>query len=211
MIYELRAYTLVPGAQAPYLKLSAEMGRKIRGDRYGKLEGYWTTEFGQLNQVVHLWSYADLNERDRLRAELGKNEEWTQGYLAQARPMVLAQENKVLTPQAPLKPPADDGHVYELRSYRCQPGRAGEWLGHFKGILPVRETYSRNVGLWQTEVGQLNEVVHLWAYRDLNERAAVRAKALQDPAWQAFLVKGTPLLAEMRSVILNPAPHSPMK
>jgi hypothetical protein len=211
MVYELRAYTLVPGTQGRYLKLAAEVGRKIRGDRYGKLEGFWTTEFGLLNQVVHLWSYADLNERDRLRAELGKNEEWTKSYLSQTRPMVLAQENKILAPQAPLKPPADDGHLYELRSYRCHPGQASEWLGHFKAILPVREKYSRNVGLWQSEIGQLNEVVHLWGYRDLNERAAVRAKVMQDPEWQAFLAKGYPLLAEMRSVILSPAPHSPMK
>jgi hypothetical protein len=211
MIHELRAYTLVPGTPGQYLKQAAEVGRKIRGDRYGKLEGFWTTEFGLLNQVVHLWSYADLNERDRLRAELGKNEEWTKSYLPQTRAMVLAQENKILSPQLPVKPPAGDGHLYELRSYRAHAGKAGEWLGHFMAILPVREKYSRNVGLWQTELGQLNEVVHLWAYRDLNERAAVRAKVMQDPEWQAFLAKGYPLLAEMRSVILSPAPHSPMK
>jgi hypothetical protein len=211
MIYELRAYTLAPGTQGPYLTLAAELGRKIRGDRYGKLEGFWTTEFGLLNQVVHLWGYADLNERDRLRAELSKNEEWTKTYMPQTRGMVLAQENKILSPQVELKPPVGDGHLYELRWYRCHTGRAAEWLGHFKAILPVREKYSRNVGLWQTDVGQLNEVVHLWAYRDLNERAAVRAKVGQDPDWQAFLAKSSALLAEMRSVILNPAPHSPMR
>jgi hypothetical protein len=60
-------------------------------------------------------------------------------------------------------------------------------------------------------MGQLNEVVHLWVYRDLNERAAVRAKTSQDPQWQAFLSKGYPLLVEMKSVILSPAPHSPMR
>ena len=55
MIYELRTYTLVPGKQAEYLKLSGDVGRKARGDKYGKLEGHWFTEFGTLNQVVHLW------------------------------------------------------------------------------------------------------------------------------------------------------------
>lgn len=44
MIHELRRYTLRPGTQAEYLKHSTEVGRKIRGDRYGKLEGYWTAE-----------------------------------------------------------------------------------------------------------------------------------------------------------------------
>jgi hypothetical protein len=211
VIYELRTYTLLPGKQTEYLKLSGGVGRKARGDNYGKLEGFWTTESGTLNQVVHLWAYPDLNERDRLRGELSRNEEWTNGYLPQIRSMLMAQENKILSAQVPLKPPASDGNIYELRTYRTPVGKAGEWLGHFKGILPTREKYSKNVGLWQTEMGQLNEVVHLWAYQDLTERAAVRGKVMQDPEWQAFLAKGYPLLLEMKSIILSPAAHSPMK
>ncbi len=211
MIHELRTYTLVPGTQAQYLKLNAEISRPTRGDKYGKLEGSWTTEFGTLNQFVHLWSYPSFEERERLRAELQKNTDWTQGYIPKIHPMLLAQENKILSAVLPLKPPAEAGHVYELRTYRTHVGKAGEWLGHYKAIMPVREKYSKNVGLWQTEVAQLNEVIHLWAYRDLNDRAAVRAKAFQDPEWQAFIGKATPLLAEMRSIVLNPAPASPMK
>jgi hypothetical protein len=211
MINELRAYTVVPGKLNDYLKLSSEVGRKVRGDRYGKLEGFWFTEFGTLNQVVHLWTYPDLNERDRLRGELQKNEEWTKGYLPQNRSLILAQQNRILSPVLPLAPPADPGHVYELRWYRAHVGRVGEWLSYFKEIMPVREKYSKNVGVWQTEAGPLNEAVHLWAYRDLNERAAVRGRVLHDPAWQEFLKKSAPCLAEMSSIILMPAPHSPMK
>ncbi|HEV8142838.1 MAG TPA: NIPSNAP family protein, partial [Methylomirabilota bacterium] len=80
MIFELRAYTLHPGKLPEYLKLNAEVGRKIRGDNYGKFEGGWTSEFGTLNQYVHLWSYADLNERERLRGELAKNPAWATEY-----------------------------------------------------------------------------------------------------------------------------------
>ena len=211
MIYELRTYTLLPGKQGEYLKLSGTVSRAIRGDNYGKLEGFWYTEFGTLNQLVHLWSYADLNERERLRAALSQNERWLKEYVPQIRPLLLAQENKILSAQLPLKPPASEGNVYELRTYRAPVGRVGEWLANFKGIMPVREKYSKNVGLWQTEAGQLNEAVHLWAYRDLNDRAAVRAKVVQDPEWQAFLGKGAGLLLEMKSIVLNPAPFSPMK
>jgi len=158
MIYELRTYTLAPGKQGEYLKLNSEIGRPIRGDKYGKLEGSWTSEFGTLNQYVHLWAYADLVERERLRGELAKNEAWSRDYVSKIRPLLLAQENKILSAQLPLKPPADAGHIYELRTYRTQVGRAGEWLGHFKAIMPVREKYSKNVGVFQTEVAQLNEV-----------------------------------------------------
>ncbi len=77
--------------------------------------------------------------------------------------------------------------------------------------MPAREKYMRRVGLWQTEIAQLNEVVHMWVYRDLNERAAARARLAQDPAWQSFLPKSAPLLAHMQAIVLYPSPHSPMK
>ena len=211
MIYELRTYTLQPGTQAQYVKQSGEVGRNIRGDNYGKFEGGWTTEFGTLNQYVHLWSYADLNERERLRGELAKNEAWAREYLPISRPMMLAQENKLLKPVVPLTPPSDTGNVYELRWYRAHVGKAGEWLDLFKAVLPTRDKYTRRVGLWQTESGQLNEVVHMWVYKDLNDRAASRAKMATDPAWQAFIAKSPALLQQMQSIVLIPVPHSPMK
>ncbi|HXH83173.1 MAG TPA: NIPSNAP family protein [Candidatus Tectomicrobia bacterium] len=211
MIYELRTYTLAPGTQAKYIQLSAEVGRKARGDRYGTLEGHWYSEFGTLNQAVHLWSYPDLNERDRLRAELAKNEEWTKGYLPQTRGMIVAQENKILSAAVPLTPPTDSGNIYELRWYRTQVGKAAEWIGLFKGILPTREKYMRRVGVWTSEIGSLNEVVHMWVFKSLDERAAQRAKMAQDPEWQKFLAASTSLLVHMQATILNPSPHSPMR
>ncbi len=214
MIYELRTYTLIPGTQAEYLRLSRDVGRKIRGDRFGKLEGSWTTEFGTLNQYVHLWSFADLNERERLRAALAKDERWTKEYFPHSRAMLLAQENKILyaADGVPLTPPIGGGrHVYELRTYRTHVGKAPEWIGHFKVGLKAREKYSKIVGLWSTDIAQLNQVVHLWAYSDLNQRAEARAKALQDPEWKAFLATGGPLLIEMQSAILNPAEFSPLQ
>ncbi|MDG2286667.1 MAG: NIPSNAP family protein, partial [Alphaproteobacteria bacterium] len=41
--------------------------------------------------------------------------------------------------------------------------------------------------MWQTDTGQPNEVSHLWAYKDLNDRAKCRAAAAADPDWQEFL------------------------
>src|SRR5216117_3439056 len=134
MIYELRTYTLQPGKQGEYLKLNAEVGRKIRGDNYGKFEGGWTAEFGMLNQYVHLWSYADLNERERLRGELAKNQQWAKEYVANIRPLLLAQENKILSSVTPFKPPTDSGNIYELPWYRAHPGKLGEWLNLAKGV-----------------------------------------------------------------------------
>jgi len=78
-------------------------------------------------------------------------------------------------------------------------------------VQPVREKYSKRVGLWQTEIAQLNEVAHMWVYRDATERAAVRARLMQDSDFRQFLSAATPLLVHMQSIILSPTSFSPMK
>ncbi len=90
-------------------------------------------------------------------------------------------------------------------------GGLPEWVGHFTKTLPVREKYSKIVGLWTAEAPQINEVLHIWAYPDLNARAAVRAACMQDPGWQEFLKASSGLLEEMNSTVMLPAPHSPLK
>ena len=63
MIHELRQYQLKPGKLAEYLQHAETIGRPARGNNYGVNHGYWTVEFGALNQVWHIWSYASLDER----------------------------------------------------------------------------------------------------------------------------------------------------
>ena len=81
MIYELRTYTVKPGGVGEMVKAASTVSKDIRGNNFGKLEGYWSTEIGPLNQVLHMWSYSDLNERAKLRAELAKNARWASEYL----------------------------------------------------------------------------------------------------------------------------------
>jgi hypothetical protein len=212
MLYELRTYTVRPGTLGDMVKAAGTVARDIRGNDFGKLEGYWSTEIGPLNQVMHLWSFSDFAERARLRAELAKNPRWTGEYIPLIRPLMLRQEIRLLNAIRPPVAPASTGNIYELRNYRAKPGGAvRQWLDAFTAVLPEREKYSKIVALWQTEAGQPNEVCHLWAYPDLNARAKARGDAMKDPAWQEFLTKGPGFLDEMHSTIMLPAPHSPLK
>ena len=215
MTYELRTYRLFPGKLEDYLKLAANLENEIFGrdngdDKLGKLEGQWYTEFGALNQVVILVRYRDLNEGDSIRTEPFMNQEW-QRFTQKIRSILVGQETKIFLALVPLKKPDGEGNIYELRTYRTRPGASSEWLEHFKTIMPVRENYSKNVGVWQTRIGPLDEVTHIWVYRDLNERAVVRAELKKNPEWQAFLEKGNALLLNMESVVLNPIANSAMK
>mgnify|MGYP003526738653 CR=1 FL=1 len=54
--------------------------------------------------------------------------------------------------------------------------------------------------------GELNQIVHLWAYTDLNERAERRAQLLADAGFKAYVAKMLPLLQRQETRILRPAP-----
>ena len=211
MIYELRTYTLKTGTAPEAAKNAGTVGRDIRGDNFGKLEGYWITEVGPLNQVMHLWSYPDLNERARLRAGLMANKRWTSEYVPLIRDKLVRQDIRLLNGVIAPTKPAKDGNIYEFRNYRIKPGAIGQWLTLFRENLPARERHSKIVALFQTEAGQPNEVCHIWAYPDLNARAAARAASSADKDWQAFLPKSGPMIEEMHSTIMIPAAHSPLK
>jgi hypothetical protein len=211
MIYELRAYTLRTGKAPEAARNAGEIGRRIRGDDYGKLEGYWLTEIGPLNQVVHLWSYESLDERQRLRGALAENEAWRNEYLPLLRPHLVQQEVRLMHSILGPKAPERTGNVYELRCYQTEVGRAREWAKLISDYMPAREKYSKNVALWVVEAADPNEVCHIWAYDDLNARMAARGAAAQDPEWQEFLATSAPLLLRMQSTIMLPAAHSPLQ
>ncbi len=211
MLYEMRTYT-TPAGKAPVLaKLSAEVARNIRGDEYGKLEGYWVTEVGPLNKCMHLWSYNDLQHREARRAALGTNERWRNEYLTQALPLILRQDIRLMTPARPLTPPTTTGNTYEFRYYRCKVGKAAAFVKHLLEAMPGRERFSKNVCVWTTIAGQPNEVCHMWAYDSLDRRAEIRAAALADPDWQGLLAKVHPLIDEMDNMLITPWTQSPLQ
>jgi NIPSNAP len=132
MIYELRTYTFHPGQLPAYIEHVEKVGRPVRGDDYGKCWGYWTSEFGVLNQAWHLWSYESLDQRTRMREALSKNERWTREYVPAVQPMLQRQDVRFLNPVVDIQPPPPGG-IYELRIYRMHPGRAMQWAQAFKG------------------------------------------------------------------------------
>jgi hypothetical protein len=212
MIHELRTYAVKPGKTAEYVEKSGSIGRPIRGDRYGKLCGYWFTDLGPLNQIVHLWEYADLAARAEARAGLARDERWTKEYVPVSAPLLTAQKNMILTemPWAPFRPTSGMG-IYELRVYRLHPGKLAAYSDAMREGLPIRAKYSSPVGYWSVEIGPLNTVVHLWPYRDLGQRAEVRKALASDAAWQTTVGRLVPLLQAQETKLLIPTPFSPLR
>ena len=97
MIVEERIYTLQVGAVPEYVRLYQGEGLAIQEPILGHLVGYYTTELGPLNQVVHMWAYQDLEDRRARRETLLADERW-RAYVAKVRPYLITQENKILVP-----------------------------------------------------------------------------------------------------------------
>lgn len=98
--------------------------------------------------------------------------------------------------------------IVEERTYTTHPGKWREYLALYEAEgLPIQlRILGRMVGYYHTDIGELNEIVHLWAYQDLNERAERRARLMEDPGFRSYVTKMMPLLQRQSSRILHPAP-----
>ena len=64
-LYELRTYTLHVGKMAEAVKLYQEIGFPAlqKGGQDKKLVGYFQSDTGTINQLVHLWKFDDDADR----------------------------------------------------------------------------------------------------------------------------------------------------
>jgi NIPSNAP len=99
--------------------------------------------------------------------------------------------------------------IVEMREYTLHPGKVPQYLKLYEqeGMEIQRRILGRMVGYYSTEIGpSINQIVHLWAYDSLDDRAARRRQLQADPGWQAYVAKMRPMLAAQTNRILNPAP-----
>ena len=70
MIVDVRTYELQPGRLRDFLALYEKEGLPVQLKHLGNLVGYYTTEVGNVNEIVHMWGYTDLADRTRRRAAM---------------------------------------------------------------------------------------------------------------------------------------------
>lgn len=96
--------------------------------------------------------------------------------------------------------------IYEFRTYNLKPTTVPEFLKRFEEGYAHRKQFSELAAFWYTDIGPLNQVVHVWPYEDLNDRAAKRAAALKEGVWPP---KVQEFLVSLQSEIYIPFPFSP--
>lgn len=96
MIYDFRMYTLKPGATPDYMAAVKEIALPIR-QKYGvKLAGWYYSEIGELNQVVHIWAFRDYAHMEEAKAKVRQDSDWTEKYIPRVRPLIVAQKTYLM-------------------------------------------------------------------------------------------------------------------
>ena len=103
MLVEERIYTLHTGKTAEYLRHYEAYGLPVQRQYLDRLLGYYTTEIGPLNQVIHMWGYESFEDRLRRREAMRADPRW-KPYLQKIQPLIAHQEAKLLLPTSFFKP-----------------------------------------------------------------------------------------------------------
>lgn len=205
MIHEYRTYTIFPHLFARYCELAEKKAIPIRGDNYGRLVGFWTSEGGTLCQVHHIWEYPGLDARNAERVRMFENSAWMNEFIVHAWPTMQRQEVRFMHPRTSITTP-DGTNVYEARIYRTVVGRFVEMADTLKSR--PRGNGATLVGIYTCDSPEPNEVVEIIAYKDYSARLANGTQSRSQVAW--FAEHGAELV-DIRSTPLLPLPISPLK
>ena len=98
--------------------------------------------------------------------------------------------------------------IYEARTYRLAPRGVPEFIKTFGEAYEKRRNLSELAAFFHTEIGPLNEVIHIWPYENAEHRERTRAQSVSDKQY-SWPPKVAHLQEHMRSEIFTPAPFLP--
>tara|TARA_B110000305_G_scaffold127590_1_gene142804 strand:+ start:653 stop:1291 length:639 start_codon:yes stop_codon:yes gene_type:complete len=212
MINELRMYTTRPGKMKDVVNASATVAQKIRGgDTYGKLIGHWWSEIGKMNQYVHMWEYKDPEEMRRLRSELAAKEDWKNKFVPLVGPNILTQEIRLLRPLTEIKKPVNSSNIYELKIIKLNIGQSAKWAKKFLEIVGLIENSSINIGIWNTELQDPNEIISLWSHPNLENMSKYWNDLESNKDWNDFNNYQENSVKSEENIILKSSICSPLQ
>lgn len=206
MIYEVRSYRLKPRSVPAFIKAFGEAYEKRK--EFSPLAAFFYTEIGPLNEVIHIWPYDSIGERDRIRAEAAKAGVWPPKVAEHIQDM--KSETYVPFPFVGEFGTGDMGPVFEWREYIVNPGMLPGVMKGWEEAIDERRNVSPLVIAMHTDTGVLNKYTHIWAYESLAHRSEVRDEVSKRGIWPP---KGSPQggLRYQDNKICLAAPFSPLQ
>jgi hypothetical protein len=111
--------------------------------------------------------------------------------------------------------PTREGSVLvDHRCYRLKPGTVPAYLDLYEknGMAAQIRHLGKPLAYLFAESGELNTLVHVWAYEDAADRARRRAAMMADPEWKNYVrLNGEAgYLVEQRTNLMVPASFAPI-
>lgn len=215
MLYEMRTYTLRMRSLSR-VEDAFEAAMDYRTS-ISPLWGFFHTEIGSLNTIIHIWAYRDLAHLEAVRKTLGSApaHDWPPPVLDD----IVSMESDLLQP-APFMDqslePRRLGPVFELRTYDLVPGSRPKVLAKWEAKVQQRAAMSPLAGVWTSlgVGGTQNRLYHLWGYQDLAQRESIRREAIQKGIWPPSSQEAGDSISQytsQKNAILAPARFSPLR
>jgi hypothetical protein len=96
MLYDMRTYDLRAGALQDYMTAVRDVAVKVREDYGVRLAGWYYTDVGTLNRVVHIWAYRDYAHFGEAREQVRADPRWTGEYLPRVKGMIVRQKDALM-------------------------------------------------------------------------------------------------------------------
>lgn len=203
MIAEIQTILLKPKSP-PLVERRFEQALPAR-TKLSPLGAFWHAEVGTLNQIILLWPYASLAEREQIQAEAGRLQGWPPDYLE----FSVAEESMILK-AVPFSPPIEPrklGNIYDIRSYTYRAGSIPTVIERWSKMMDERIQLSPLVGCWYSDIGPLHRWVQIWAYADAAERQRIRADAVARRLWPPDTME---FMLKQENMLVVPAAFSPL-
>ena len=227
MIYDFRMYTLKPGATPDYRAGVKEVGLPIRQNHDVALSGWYWSDVGALNQVVHIWGYQDLEHLQSQKAAVYADPDWSGKYVPRAQPLVESQKTWLMmspafAPTYPVRGPiAEEGTpeykrkndmVFDFRQYTLNPGGLPTYMSAVEDLaIPIRQRHGVKLAGWfYSDLGDLNQVVHIWAFDNVKHMEEAKAAVAADPEWGgAYIPRVRGVLSSQNTYLMKTTEFGP--
>ncbi|KAF1819155.1 NIPSNAP family protein [Dissoconium aciculare CBS 342.82] len=212
-VHSIVFHEVYPDKVDEYVELVSKWYPRMAGMPENKvnLVGSWRTEVGDNDTFVHIWEYQRYTGYHASLHSIQSHPDFP-AFDKKLKTLIRNKRTSLMQEFRfwPTSPPRQLGGVFELRSYRLNPGTLLEWETHWQKGLAARREVMEGVGAWFVQVGELNTVHHLWQFADLEERRNGREQSWGVSGWADTVHKTVPLIQTMESRIMVPMPWSPV-
>lgn len=204
--YELLRFTLRVRTPAQALpRLQEALQAAIDGVDF---IGCWVSELGPQNVIAVLRRFANpaVQAAERARVLLASDAFGIGEFIVEQH-----MDDYRLFPFIEPLAPGEHGPFYELREYELiSSGLAPTLDGWSKAVIArTAQQYSQVYAAFYATSGRVPRYLHIWPYASLEQRLAVRTRAVSDGVWPPE--NSGPQLQKMNSVIYLPATFSLLK